>query len=88
MFQELSRAAREAAGALILLAFSVAAAAVVGLVLLGGGVEPRLAAAAALMTPGVCGLAFSAALGAPRVGLAGAAATLAAAHALLPAHDA
>ena len=93
MLTELKTAARQLAGLMIVLSFAAGAAAVVGLTLLAAGVDPGLAAAAALVTPILCGLALGLAVrGAgqgrdgdalARVGLAGVGASLAVAHALL-----
>lgn len=89
MLTEIKTAARQLAGLMIVLSFAVAAAAVVGLTLLAAGVGPGLAAAAALVTPILCGLALglavrSTAQRAGGVQLASIGASLAVANALLP----
>ena len=93
MLTELKIAARQLAGLMIVLSFAAGAAAVVGLTLLGAGVGPGLAAAAALVTPILCGLALGLAVRGAKAGraedalagagLAGVGASLAIAHALL-----
>ncbi len=84
MLMETLKAARSLAGALIVLLVALGAAAVIGLALLGGGVAPRIAAAAALVTPLGCGLALRAAFPGSGIGPASLGATLAVAHALVP----
>ena len=93
MLTELKIAARQLAGLIIVLSFAAGAAALVGLTLFAARVGPGLAAAAALVTPILCGLALGLAIrGAGRgrdgdalagAGLAGVGASLAVAHALL-----
>jgi hypothetical protein len=93
MLTEIKTAARQLAGLMIVLSFAAGAAAVVGLTLLAAGIGPGLAAAAALVTPILCGLALGLAVrsaGDGRAGeafagagLAGVGASLAVAHALL-----
>ena len=93
MLTEIKIAARQLTGLMIVLSFAVGAAAVAGLTLLAAGVGPGLAAAAALVTPILCGVALGLAVrgaGDGRAGdafagagLTGIGACLAVAHALL-----